>query len=247
MTVSDNPPEPFPGHDHGVWAPVTGKVVASWPAGHFAENLVVDGSGVVLVSLHSHERIDAYHPATGTVTRFAQTPAPVAGLVFDGNGTLWATGGRLGEPPGYVWRITGDGTCREWAQIPDALFMNGCAMHPDGRTLLACESVTGRVLAIALGTGAWRTWGSDDLLRPFGQQIPGANGIKLRGGCAWVSVTARNCSSRFRSSAAEAPASRASRPNICGQTTSRSPPTARRMWPPIPPTRCCAWRPMAAG
>ena len=192
MTVSDNPPEPFPGHDHGVWAPVTGKVVASWPAGHFAENLVVDGSGVVLVSLHSHERIDAYHPATGTVTRFAQTPAPVAGLVFDGNGTLWATGGRLGEPPGYVWRITGDGTCREWAQIPDALFMNGCAMHPDGRTLLACESVTGRVLAIDLGTGAWRTWISDDLLRPFGQQIPGANGIKLRGGCAWVSVTARN-------------------------------------------------------
>jgi sugar lactone lactonase YvrE len=192
MAADDLPPEPFDGHDHGVWAPVPSEVVASWPAGHFAENLVIDRSGTVLVSLFSHSRIDRYDPATGNVTLFAKTPAPVAGLAFDGNGTLWATGGRLGDPPGYVWRFASDGQCEEWVRISDARFMNGCALHPNGRTLLVCESVTGRILAVDLTAPAWDSWITDDLLRPCHEQMPGANGIKLRDGSAWISVTDSN-------------------------------------------------------
>lgn len=191
MAVDDHAPEPFPGHDHGAWSPVPTEALALWPAGHFAENLVVDDTGAVFVSLHSHLRIDRFDPPTGTLAQFAHAPAPVAGLTFDAGGTLWATGGRLGEPPGYVWRITPGGR-EEWLQIPEALWMNGCAMHPDGRTLLACESVTGRILAIDLVEPGWRDWISDELLRPQGDQIPGANGIKLRDGRAWISVTDRN-------------------------------------------------------
>jgi len=33
-------------------------------------------------------------------------------------------------------------------EFPEALFMNGCAAHSDSRTLLICESVTARMLAI---------------------------------------------------------------------------------------------------
>ena len=191
MAVDDRAPEPFPAHDHGAWSPVPTEVVASWPAGHFAENLAVDDTGAVFVSLHSHLRVDRFDPPTGTLGQFAHAPAPVAGLTFDAGGTLWATGGRLGEPPGYVWRIT-PGRCEQWLQIPDALFMNGCAMHADGRTLLACESVTGRILAIDLVEPGWRTWICDELLRPRDRQIPGANGIKVRDGRLWISVTDRN-------------------------------------------------------
>ena len=68
--------ELFPGHDGGQWARVPSKVVATWPAGSFAENLAVLPDGAVLVSLHSHNRIDRYDPATGTVSAFAELPAP---------------------------------------------------------------------------------------------------------------------------------------------------------------------------
>jgi hypothetical protein len=40
-------PEPFPGHETGVWSPVNASIVASWPAPAFAENLVVDPDGAV--------------------------------------------------------------------------------------------------------------------------------------------------------------------------------------------------------
>jgi sugar lactone lactonase YvrE len=183
---------PFPGHDGGEWAPVPSQVVAAWPAGTLAENLAVDAAGAVFVSLHTHRRIDRYEPAGGSVECFCELPAPVAGLAFSREGTLWASGGTVGEPPGFVWRVTAGGAFEEWLQIPDALFLNGCALHPDGRTLLVCESITGRILAVDLLERRWTAWIGDELLRPVNQQIPGANGIKLHDGHAWVSVTDRN-------------------------------------------------------
>jgi sugar lactone lactonase YvrE len=38
----------------------------------------------------------------------------------------------------------------------------------------------------------WRVWIADDRLRPERTQTPGANGIKLQDGWAWISVTDRN-------------------------------------------------------
>ena len=190
---SEYGPESFPGHDGGAWLPVSGRVVASWPVGHFAENLAVDPSGRVFVSLHSHNRVECYDPAFGAVSMFASLPGPVAGLAFDTNGTLWATGGTVGQAPGFVWRIGLDGAWEEWAQVPDAVFMNGCTPHPDGRTLLVCESMTGRVLAVdQRERSRWSAWMTDSRLRPGGEQTPGANGIKVWDGWAWVSVTDRN-------------------------------------------------------
>lgn len=191
--INDLPPESFVGHDGGAWSPVPGRIVASWPAGHFAENLAVNPSGRVFVSLHSHNRVACYDPAAGAVSTFASLPGPVAGLAFDAGGTLWATGGTVGQPPGFVWRIGADGEWDKWAQVPDAVFMNGCTLHPDGRTLLVCESMTGRILAVdQQQRDQWSAWITDDRLRPTGMQTPGANGIKLRGGWAWMSVTDRN-------------------------------------------------------
>lgn len=182
-------PPAFPGHESGQWAPVPSRVVASWPVGHFAENLAVDDAGAVFVSLHSHNRVERYDPSTGAVTVFAHLPAPVAGVALGADGTLWATGGELGRTPGYVWRIDRVGVAEEWVQIPDAVFLNGCTPHTDGRTLLVCESVTGRILAVDLLERRWRAWITEDRLRPVSAEIPGANGIKLSDGWAWISVT----------------------------------------------------------
>jgi sugar lactone lactonase YvrE len=182
----------FPGHNGGLWAPAPSLTVASWPAGHFAENVAVADDGTVFVSLHTHHRIDRYRPDTGELTVFCQLPAPAAGLAFDAGGTLWVTGGEVGRTPGYVWRLQPDGTVQEWLQVPDALFLNGCAVLPAQQTLLVAESLTGRVLAVDLLAPKWSTWLEDGFLRPEHEQMPGANGIKTHRGWVWVSVTDRD-------------------------------------------------------
>jgi sugar lactone lactonase YvrE len=177
---------------------VPSQTVARWSAGHFAENVAVADDGTVFVSLHSHHRIDRYRPGTGELDVFCRLPAPAAGLAFDAAGVLWVTGGEVGRAPGYVWRVDPEGRAQEWVQIPDALFLNGCAVLPAHQTLLVCESLTGRVLAVDQRTPAWSNWAQDSFLRPGHEQMPGANGIKLHRGWAWVSVTDRNAILRMR-------------------------------------------------
>ncbi len=185
-------PEPFPGHDPGAFEPVPCRVVASWPVGHFAENLAVAADGTVLVSLHSHNRIDRYDPATGAVREWATLPAPVAGLALDAAGTLWATGGELGKAPGLIWRIDGSGRPELWTSIADAVFLNGATPHPDGKRLLVAESITGRILAIDMTSPGATTWVADDRLKPVSEGIPGVNGVKIFDGHVHVSVTGSN-------------------------------------------------------
>jgi hemoglobin len=185
-------PDPFPGHEGGLWQPVASRVVASWPRGSFAENLAVDEQGTVFVSLHSHKRVERYDPVSGQLDTFVELPAPVAGLAFASDGMLWASGGNLFATPGYVWRITQSRAVEEWVQIPDAVFMNGCAWLNDEKTLLICESITGRILAVDRYERKWRAWINDDQLRPVNKQTPGANGIKWRSGHVFVSVTDLN-------------------------------------------------------
>jgi sugar lactone lactonase YvrE len=186
-------PFQFPGHDAGAYAPVPSRIVASWPEGHFAENLAVTSDGAVYVSLHSHQRIDRYDVATGKVRVFANLPTPLAGLALDGAGTLWATGGVLGQAPGRIWRIDASGGVRDWLEIGDAVFLNGATLHPDGRRLLVAESVTGRILAVDLQSPGVMTWLQDDRLKPVSEGIPGANGVKVSGGHVHISVTGSDC------------------------------------------------------
>ena len=179
-------------HDGGKFAPIEATTVATWKARAFLENLAVDAEGAVFVTVYSHKRIDRYDPATGATTTFAEVPAPPMGLAFDAGGVLWMTSGTLYEGPGFIWRVERTGAVRQWCELPDATFMNGCTMHPNGRTLLACESSSGHILAIDLGQpGRWDVWLQGDRLRPVVPKWPGSNGIKIRQSWAWITVSGR--------------------------------------------------------
>ena len=182
----------YPEHDGGRFTAITATTVATWRAPAFLENLAIDAEGTVFVTVYSHKRVDRYDPATRATTTFAEVPAPPMGLAFDASGVLWMTGGTLREGPGYIWRAEPSGAVRQWCELPDALFMNGCTLHPNGRMLLACESASGHILAIDLDQpGRWDLWLQGDRLRPVVPGYPGSNGIKIRDGWAWISVSGR--------------------------------------------------------
>ena len=233
-------------HDGGKLAPIEATTVATWKARAFLENLAIDAEGAVFVTVYSHNRIDRYDPTTRTTTTFAEVPAPPMGLAFDASGVLWTTGGTLYEGPGYIWRVERSGAVRQWCELPDALLMNGCTMHPNGRTLLACESSSGHILAIDLDQpGRWDVWLQGGRLRSIVPKYPGSNGIKIREGWAWISVSGRRLMVRVpiqpdgSAGAIEIAATRL-RP-----TTSRSECPVRSISPRIPNTLWFASTPQA--
>ncbi|MHC8381085.1 SMP-30/gluconolactonase/LRE family protein [Pseudomonas sp. LB3P14] len=178
-------------HHGGDLKPAPFRVVASWPAPAFVENLAVAPDGTVFVTVHSQSRLDRYDPATGGTAVFADLPAPPMGLALDAEGALWVTGGTMRTSPGFIWKVSPKGEVEQWAEIPDATFMNGCAVHPNGSQLLVCESNTNRILAVDMRRpGAWSTWLEDERIGPAGTFYPGANGIKIRGSIAWITVSA---------------------------------------------------------
>jgi sugar lactone lactonase YvrE len=180
-------------HDGGEFKPAPFRVVASWPASAFAENVAVAADGSVFVTLESHKRLDRYDPSTGEIAVFAELPDPPMGLAIDASGALWVTGGAMRTAPGYVWKISPKGEVQLWAEIPEATFMNGCAIHPNGRDLLVCESSSSRVLSIDMHEpGKWSIWLENEQIGPGDDPLfPGANGIKIRQGEAWITVSAR--------------------------------------------------------
>jgi sugar lactone lactonase YvrE len=178
-------------HDGGKFAPIL-ATVATWQAPAFLENVAIDAEGAVFVTVYSHYRVDRYDPATRATTKIAEVPEPPMGLAFDPNGVLWVTAGTLLKGPAFVYRVQPDGSVRQWCELSAALFINGCTMHPNGRTLLVCESASGRILAIDLDKpGRCNVWLQGDLLKPIVPRYPGANGIKIRDGWAWISVSGR--------------------------------------------------------
>jgi hypothetical protein len=78
--------ESYTDHDGGACCAVNVKVVATWPAPTFVENLAIDAAGAIFVSLYSHNRVDRYDPATDATAPFADLQAPPMGLAFDAGG-----------------------------------------------------------------------------------------------------------------------------------------------------------------
>lgn len=180
-------------HDGGTISLAPSRIIATWPRGHFAENLAVDSQGQVIVTLHSEGVVTRVDPLSGIATPIASFGCGVAGLALGRDGSIYVSGGVLGQPPGKIWQIAPGGATREIAAIADAVFLNGMTVHPDGPRLLVAESMTGRIYAVAIDSGAYEVWLADERLKPIpNEMIPGANGIKLFGGHAYISSTAHD-------------------------------------------------------
>src|SRR5260370_36226067 len=119
--------ESYTDHDGGEFTPVNVRVVATWPAPTFVENLAIDSAGAIFASLYSHNRVDRYDPATGATTPFADLPAPPMGLAFDATGSRWATCGTFREGPRSVWKIAPHGSVPPRTPPPAAALINCCS------------------------------------------------------------------------------------------------------------------------
>src|SRR5258708_11522335 len=65
-------------------------------------------------------------------------------------------------------------------------------MHAKVGTLWGGERASVHILAIVLGQpGRWHVWLQGDRLRPVVPGYPGSNGIKIREGWAWISISGR--------------------------------------------------------
>ena len=179
-------------HDGGVMELAECTLIASWPPGTFAENLAVSAAGDIFVTIHNASQVVRI-TRDGDVSPFASFPVPVAGIAFDPQGVMWVSGGTPGTAPGSIWKVTQGGCVSQWCEIPDALFLNGMTMHPDGAHLVVAESLLGLVIEVDIASAGHRVWLQHPLLAPRAiGQTPGANGIKFLGGDAYISVTDRD-------------------------------------------------------
>lgn len=183
-------PTDLPRHSAPTLEAVKAETILEWPIGTFVENLAVLADGSIAISVHTANAVERLE--RGVKTTLTMLPAPPAGLVARRGGGLYVASGVPGEAPGRVWRVEADGAAALAAEITEAHFLNG--MTPlEGGALLAVDSMLGCIWRIDPRTGAHERWFSDERLGKVTgfALMPGANGLKIYGGHAYVTNTDR--------------------------------------------------------
>jgi hypothetical protein len=181
----------LPPHDGGTFAPVPATAVATWPAGSFVENLVVDPAGTIFATIHPAGEIRRVAP-DGTESLYVTLPTPLAGITLDGAGNLFVSGGTPGIAGGVIWRVSPTGVTERWLDLPEAMFLNGITPALGGG-MLVVDSILGRVWRFETTRQAATVWLEDARLTPLPgiQGLPGVNGIKRFGARFALSNTTR--------------------------------------------------------
>lgn len=162
---------------------VPSRPVASFPAGTFLESVAVTGTGDLLVAEYVKGDVLRVTPA-GTAT-IATIPGGATGIALDRDGTAIVTGSG-GDIPS-VTVLGPDGKVLSRIPVAGAKFLNGAALLTPGLFLVA-DSATGQIFEVDVAAKRTRVWLEHDLLRPSAKapRLPGANGIKVHGGEAYV-------------------------------------------------------------
>jgi len=120
-------------------------------------------------------------------------------------------------------------------------------MHPNGRTLLACEKFLRRFSrSILANLDRWDVCFRGIELRPIVPKYPGANGIKIRQGWGWISVSQDQIIGRVRSNRMAPPALSQLRLGICARRLRVRNVRFAPISPRIPNTRSFAIDPSGA-
>lgn len=177
--------------------PAVGEVLASYPGPTFLENLYVAPDGAVFFTNYTGRSVELVRPGQPVQT-FAQLDSHPVSLLPRGEGFLLAVHGAPFTDPaalagsGRILMLDKDGIVTDAVDAPDAGFLNGMAMLPDGSVLIA-DSVKAQILRFDPEAGTLTPWFSDPQLAPAVEPrfLPGVNGLKLVGGVLWLSSSAR--------------------------------------------------------
>jgi sugar lactone lactonase YvrE/uncharacterized protein YciI len=170
---------------------VSAESLETYPKGYFLENIVVDVDGAIYITENTTGQILRYRPTTGEADVFGSVEAQLAGLGLNVDGTLVATGHTEADSQN-VYRFAADGTVETTIPLPEAEFLNGMALLQPGVFLIA-DSRTATIWRVDINTGQAMPWLQHETLAPNPQApaIPGANGIKLFNGAAYVTNSGR--------------------------------------------------------
>jgi hypothetical protein len=170
---------------------VPAQTLASYPEGTFLESIVITGSGTAYISRHDSGEIIERSPDGTLSTLVTNQNGVIAGLGLDSDGTLYAVGGPKEQPQATVYQINA-GRLEPLITIAEARFLNGMTLLQSG-VFLITDSTAGLVWRVDVTNRTATVWSQDPVLSPQTpeSQFPGANGIKIFQGAAYVSNSDR--------------------------------------------------------
>ena len=170
--------------------PVPSKVIATWPVGHFLENIAILPDDDFVVAVHNRRELHRVG-RDGTHRLFASLPVSPAGLIAAEDG-VFLVGGEPGEGPHQLLHVDLHGQVEKSIAIPDTLFLNGFTPAMRGRAF-AVDSLKGVVIEIDLQTGSSTVVLHDERLAKVSAEpmLPGANGLKTGKGALYITNTDR--------------------------------------------------------
>jgi sugar lactone lactonase YvrE len=187
------------------------RTIASYPAGTFLENLAAGPGGPLLVTSYFDRTLLSWDGTGAPVPLATLDVHPVGVLVHDGgivltaHGTSFAAGPEFTKTNAFVL-LSPTGSVVQTIPAPEALFLNGLVELAPG-TILAADSLAGRIWQLDLASGAIAEWLADPLLATDPDatgQSPGANGLKIHDGWLYVSNSSRQALYRVALDGAEA-------------------------------------------
>lgn len=185
-------PLDMPAHDAAPLQPVPATTVTEWPVGTFVENLCDLGDGTFVVSVLSEARLDRVWPDSGRCEPWVQLPMPPTGLVRLGDRLLVCVG-VPDQAPATLWQVDiQSAQARQLFVVNDAQFLNGMAAL-DANTLLVNDAALGCIFRLDLAGRSASVWLRHDSLTrsPKAMFLPGANGLKVWHGQAYVTSNSR--------------------------------------------------------
>ncbi|MEL6259162.1 MAG: hypothetical protein AAFQ67_08910 [Pseudomonadota bacterium] len=172
--------------------------LASFPAGTFLENMDRLPDGDLVVTSYFDKKLLRV-TESGDVSTLAQLiDHPVGVLVVEDALIVSVQGAPFSDAPDFMdtnaVAIFGlDGETRAKTAAPEARFLNGLHLLPDG-TVLVADSIIGVLWAVDKTSGALSLWARAEELGIDPDNpafLPGANGVKTFGGALYVSNSSK--------------------------------------------------------